>query len=443
MLEGENVSDYRLSRRGLLVGAVGLGAAGVLASCASKSNTPTPNSSANPTNAVLTGTVSALFMKQAGYSEEHIGSMISAFTTKNPGVTIKPEYVPYEALHDKIVAAAPAGTYDLVFIDVIWPAEFASKGLIADISSRIPSTWNSDVLGGALSSAVYNGKYYGVPWLLDTKYLFWNESHLAKAGVERASLSSWDGVATAAKAIKSKAGIRYPLIWSWAQAEAVICDWTAMTADFGGKIFNDAGMPAFADGGALQALEFMRKTVVDGITNPSSMQALEDDVRKVISAGDASIGLNWTYMYAAANDPKQSKMAGKIAIGEVPDAGGGHISVNGSSALAITSNSKNQDAAWAFAEFVSSQSVQEQYVADSLPIWAASYESAAVIASAPNVVPVAKKQLANMVNRPAAAQYNAVSQKLQVAIQKALTGSVTPAKALKDAEVEVNKILAG
>ncbi len=437
------MSDYRVSRRGLLLGAVGLGTAGILASCSSKSNTPTPSSSSSTTNAALTGTLSALFMKQAGYSDEHIGAMITAFTAKNPGVTIKPEYVPYEALHDKIVAAAPAGTYDLVFIDVIWPAEFASKGLIADISSRIPSTWKTDVLGGALNSAVYNGKYYGVPWLLDTKYFFWNEDHLAKAGVDKASLATWDGVATAAKAIKSKAGIRYPLIWSWAQAEAVICDWTAMTADFGGKIFTDAGVPAFADGGALQALEFMRKTVVDGITNPSSMQTLEDDVRKVISAGDASMGLNWTYMYSAANDPKQSKMAGKIAIGEVPTAGGGHMSVNGSSALSITANSKNPDAAWAFAEFVSSRAVQEQYVADSLPIWSASYNSPAVIKSAPNVVPVAKRQLADMVNRPGAVQYNAVSQKLQVAIQKALTGAVTPAKALKDAEVEVNKLLAG
>lgn len=437
------MSDYRVSRRGLLVGAVGLGAAGVLASCSSNSDSSKTTDATSTTGAALTGTLGALFMKQAGYSEDHINAMIAAFTAKNPGVTIKPEYVPYEALHDKIVAAAPAGTYDLVFIDVIWPAEFASKGLIADISNRIPSTWGTDVLGGALSSAVYDGKYYGVPWLLDTKYLFWNEDHLAKAGVDKASLSSWDGVATAAKAIKAKAGIRYPLIWSWAQAEAVICDWTAMTADFGGKIFDEAGAPAFADGGALQALEFMRKTVVDGITNPSSMQALEDDVRKLISAGDASIGLNWTYMYSAANDPEQSKMAGKIAIGEVPDSGGGHMSVNGSSALSITANSKNQDAAWAFAEFVSSQAIQEQYVADSLPIWGASYESAAVVASAPNVVPVAKKQLANMVNRPAAAQYNAVSQKLQVAIQKALTGSVTPAKALKDAEAEVNKLLAG
>jgi multiple sugar transport system substrate-binding protein len=367
--------------------------------------------------------------------------MTTAFQAANPGATVNLEFVPYEALHDKIVAASAAGTYDLVLIDVIWPAEFATKGLVTDITDRIPANWSTDVLAGALDSGLYQGKYYAVPWLLDTKYFFANKDMLSKAGVDPASLGTWDGVVAAAQSIKTKVGIKYPLIWSWPQTESVICDWAVLTASMGGKLFDDQGQPAFTSGGAVQALEFMRKTIVDGITNPSSTQSAEDDVRKVISAGDAAMGLNWTYMYAAANDPKQSKVAGQITISPVPSGGSGQISVNGSMAMAITASAQNPDAAWTFAQYLSSEKLQEQYVTDSLPIWKASYDNPDVVKSAPDVVAAAKVQLGQMVNRPQVANYNAVSAKLQEAVQKALIGDLPVQQALDNANTEVQKLL--
>jgi multiple sugar transport system substrate-binding protein len=437
----------QLNRRRFLMGVAGFGAAGLLAACGSGGTGETATgesgtSSSGAGGSDLSGSITGLFMKQAGYSEDHINEMAAAFTKLHPSLKVNTEFVAYEALHDKIVAAAPAGTYDLVFIDVIWPAEFATKGLIADISDRIPSSWNDDVLKGALDSAVYQGKYYGVPWLLDAKFFYYNKDLLAKADVDPASVGTWDGVATAAKAIKEKAGVEFPLMWSWAQAEAVICDWALMTASFGGQLFDKDGQPAFTEGGAVQALEFMRKSIVDGVTNPSSTQSLEDDVVKVFGAGDAAMGLNWSYMLAAVNDPDQSKVSGQAVVTEVPDGGAGRISVNGSSALSLTATSKNPDAAWEFAKYVSSYDVQSKYISDALPIWKKAYDDPAVIATAPDFVPVAKKQFDNMTGRPAVVAYNAVSQKLQVAVQKALLGDVTPQQAMDDVKPDVEKLLA-
>ncbi|QWZ10129.1 extracellular solute-binding protein [Nocardioides panacis] len=87
-------------------------------------------------------------MKQAGYSESDVRQMISSFEKDNPKIKVKPTFVSYEALHDKIVTSAAAGTYDVELIDVIWPAEFASKGLIADVTKRFPDSWKSEMLGG-------------------------------------------------------------------------------------------------------------------------------------------------------------------------------------------------------------------------------------------------------------------------------------------------------
>ena len=65
-----------------------------------------------------------------------------------------------------------------------------------------------------------------------------------------------------------------------------------------------------------------------------------------------------------------------------------------------------------------------------------------MIKTAPEFVPVAKKQFNDMTNRPQVVAYNAVSQKLQVAVQKALLGSVSPQQAMNDVKPEVEKLLA-
>ena len=116
------------------------------------------------------------------------------------------------------------------------------------------------MLGGAVATPQYDGKFYGVPWILDTKYFFYNTAHLKQAKVDAASLDTWDGVLDAARALKSAGVVKYPLVWSWQQAEALICDYAQLLGAFGGTFLDDAGKPAFNQGGGVQALEFMRQT---------------------------------------------------------------------------------------------------------------------------------------------------------------------------------------
>ena len=118
-----NFTSKRIRRA---IGGVGLlaAAAMIVSGCSVTGATNSSGASGGDT-----GTINALFMKQAGYSESDVNAMIKRFEAKNPKITVKPTFVAYEALHDKIVTSAPAGTYDVVHMDVIWPAEFASKGL--------------------------------------------------------------------------------------------------------------------------------------------------------------------------------------------------------------------------------------------------------------------------------------------------------------------------
>ena len=53
--------------------------------------------------------ISALFMSQAAYSDNDVKAMTAQFEKANPGITVKLEFVAYDALFDKIVASKAAG----------------------------------------------------------------------------------------------------------------------------------------------------------------------------------------------------------------------------------------------------------------------------------------------------------------------------------------------
>src|SRR5258706_5179132 len=425
-----------ISRRGLLRLSATAGAGLVLAGCdvGGKADSGTGGSGE--------GKINALFMQQAGYSEEDIRGMTADFQKANPKITVEPTFVAYEALHDKIVAAAAAGTYDVVLIDVIWPAEFGSKHIVTAGTADFPASWKSDMLGGALATASYQNHYYGVPWILDTKYFFYNTDLLNKAGVNPSSLSTWDGVLAGAQALKDKKVVDFPLIWSWKQAEALICDYTQLLGAFGGKFLSDDFKSvAFDTGGGLQALEFMKRTLDAGLSNKNSLESLEEDVRKIFSDGQAAMALNWTYMFNAANDPAQSKISGKVGVMQTPSGTAANPGVNGSMALCVSSGSKNQKAAFTYVTYLTSAAVQNKYAKSSLPCWAASYDDAQVLATSPQMVPVAKKALGSLIARPQVPRYNEISQVLQTEVQKALLGSKSPKQALTDAASQARSLL--
>ena len=385
-------------------------------------------------------TVNALFMSQAAYSEQNVRDMTKDFEAANPDIKINLEFVPYEGLHDKIVLGSGGQTYDVVLFDVIWPAEFAKHGILQDVSSRISPDDTAKVFDGAWSTVEYEGKRWGMPWVLDTKYLFYNKEMLEKAGIANPP-KTWDELVADAKTIKEKGISKYPIVWSWKQAEAVVCDYTTLVDAYGGTFFGDDGKPTIDQGGALDAMKFMEQSVKDGITNPNSKEYLEDDVKKVFSNGDAAFALNWTYMYAAAND-KDSKVAGKVGVVAAPGVPGKSefSAVNGSMGLGITSKSQHADEAWKYIAFLTSQPVQNKFARLSLPIWKSSYDDPAVQKGQEELVAAAKGAINAMYPRPTTPSYQEMSTILQKYIQQVVIGQQTSEDAMKAAAKQISRI---
>jgi multiple sugar transport system substrate-binding protein len=405
-------------------------AALAVSACSSSSGSPTPGQI----------TLHAIFMKQAAYSDTDVAAMDAAFTKIHPNITIVPEFVAYDALHDKIVTAQAGGggVYDVVLMDTPWPAELVKANIVSDITDKIPADFKSGVFDSAWTAAKYNGKIYGVPWINDTKFFFYNDTMLTAAGITAAP-KTWDDVEAAAKAIKAKGTVKYPITASWKQAEAVICDWTQLAAAFGGSDFVDAnGKALFNQGGGLAALTFMKKLIDEGLVDPASLSQTEDDVNSVMGAGQSAMALNWTYGLSVMSDPKTSKVAGQIKVVASPGEGSVTTSgVNGGMSLAVTTTTKYPAEALEYSLFLASESSQEMDVANALPMWKASFANPDVTKNNPALFAAANVQFGGLVARPVVSYYTKLSNALQDAIQQALLGKKTPAQALNDVAAQL------
>ena len=388
-------------------------------------------------------TLQLLTMKQAAYSDEHVNAMVQKFMEQNPDIKVQVTFVPYESLHDKIVTdqASGSGQYDVVLVDEIWPAEFAAANFIQDVTNRITPEMKSGINPAVLDIMKVGDKYYGVPWILDTKFLYYNKKMLAQAGFKDPP-KTWDELLRMAKVIKQKKIVEYPIVWSWGQAEAVVCDYAQLVYSFGGNILGPDGSPQFQTDGAMDALKWMVGTIKDGLSNPNSTTYLEEDVRQIFQQGKAAFALNWTYMYGLANDPKESKVAGEVGIAPTP-AAKESIGVSGSMGLAITKSTKYPDAAWKLIEFLTSEENQKPYASDSLPIWTDAL-NAPDLNAPPELVSVAKQQFASMRGRPEFVPwYSQFSTDLQVALQNALLRKESPEDAMKPLVDQVQQLASG
>ena len=114
-----------------------------------------------------------------------------------------------------------------------------------------------------------------------------------------------------AKIIKEKGLVEFPIIWSWNQKEGVVCDFTVLLFGNGGAFLDASGKPAFNNEKGVQVLTWMKQTLDDGLSNPSSVSSDENAVRDNFVAGNAAFAVNWLFQYTDSNDATKSKIVGQ------------------------------------------------------------------------------------------------------------------------------------
>lgn len=391
-------------------------------------------------------TIHVLTMDQAGLKPAEIDQIARDFEAKNPDIKVNMEYLGYDFIHDKITTgmAANPPAYDAVMIDVIWPDEFIKAGYLLDVTNRITPEMKEGIFPASWNGVTRNGKIYGMPWLMDVKYFMYNKDMLEKAGITEPP-KSWEELVDQAKTIKEKGIVEFPIIWSWNQKEGVVCDFAVLLYGNGGSFVDASGKPAFNNDKGVQALTWMKQTIDDGLTNPSSVSSDENAVRDNFIAGQSAFAVNWLFQYSDSNDASKSAIAEQAAFAPLPvfqagaDAGIKGASVDGSSSFAVMATTPYPDQTWKFLTYLASNEVQTKYSAEMLPIWKADFEGQkleelkAATPTNPVTVPAFLAQFPYANERPTVSYYNEASAALQLAIQEALTGVKSPKDALDEA----------
>lgn len=388
-------------------------------------------------------------MQQAGWTPDEYQAVINEFIALHPGTDIELTLVSYDALHDKLITSisnrSPA--YDVVLVDDIWTAQFAEAGWLMDVTDRITPEMRAEIYEAAWDITTYNGKVWGLPWLLDQMYFFYNADMLKRAGIQ-APPRTWEELVEQAKVLKAKGIVEYPIVWSWAQIEALICTWVALLYGNGGEFFTAAGEPVFNSPEGVETLQWMIDTLAMGISNPASLSASEEDVRRIMSQGNAAFALNWVYMYDLINDPAESNVVGQIEMALVPvfakalGKGIESATINGSMGFAVTRYTPEPELAWELVKYMTSKDVQARYADHVTPMWKPLTYQPELVAQHPVTLPMFAQQFPWSHVRPKVPYYPEVSKIVQTALHQALVGQATAQQALDRAVQQIKNIQA-
>jgi len=390
--------------------------------------------------------INVIYMAQAAYQPNEIRDMADLFEELS-GIKVNLEFVKYDEQHEKVVASAvaPIPTYDVFSLDLIWTAEFASKGFCAPLDDYMSPAVKEDIAPAIMDAFVFNGKTWAMPFLANFQLFFYNIDMIKKAGFDGPP-KTLEEMVEQMEAIKDKGICKYPWTDSWNQKEGLTCEYVWLTGAFGGDTFDQDGKPIFNTGPGLKALEFMVMLLDKELASPKCLTNDEPAAKDDFISGNAAFTSNWTFQYGLMNDPAVSKVVGAGKMGLLPvakDVLGKYpydtASVSGFQGAAILANSKNKEAAWKYIRYITSPIVQRAYLTE-MPVWT-SVQTSAYAKTMDPVIDIKAKEIASVHHRPKVPPYPEVSSILQRYIHLALRGEMEPKAALDKAKSEIDAVL--
>jgi multiple sugar transport system substrate-binding protein len=431
-----------ISRRSLLskgmaagVGATALGS--WLAACGGGSTTG--STSSGPVTiqfAALTDTTGEQTAEINKFNQLHAGKIKVEYVQLPPVATDQ---------YSKFVTAfrAQSPTPDVVHIDVTWPAQFATPGWLAPIDQYVNSSFLSQFWPSAQTVAKVNGKLYGIQRYMDIGMLYYRTDLVQKyGGTVPQTRSDMEAMAKEIMAKEAANGIKYGYLMPGKKIEAIVDEWLEFIWGAGGNIGTPGNLQVSGPT-QVDALQYMYDLIYTKKLSPLGTNTYAPlDILSLFNNGTAPFMRNWTFAYAIANNPKNSKVAGNVGVSTTLATSGntGH-GCTGGWVLAINAFSQHKDEAWQFIEYMLSKETQTSLALN-----------AGLVSSRPDVVndPTVQakvpyfKQLSTILgsgyNRPALVNYNQFTTPLQAAINGVLSKQGTPASALSSVQSQVGSL---
>jgi multiple sugar transport system substrate-binding protein len=359
------------------------------------------------------------------------GTAIDLFKKENPNVNVKLVQLPESADEQRTQLVqrlrAESDECDVLGMDTIWTAEFASQEWLQDTSDIIEPR-QDDWLPTTLETAKYEDKYWAVPYHTNAGFLYYRTDEVKQVP------DGWEDV-------YKEAGAGNGIVYQGAAYEGLTVAFCELLYSGGGAVLSEDGQSVEVDSPEGQAaLEFMANGVKNGDAPKAVTTYMEEESRRAFESGNATFMRNWPYAYALG---KESKIADDFDITTFPSFEGGEpASVLGGINLGISAFAKNPEGAAAFIDYATGPEVQKTNFLESAspPATAAPYDDPEVQKKNPFASDL-KAAVEQGQVRPVSPVYPQITEAIYTNVHDALQGNADPKAALEEMSSQIEKAL--
>ena len=413
-------------------------AAGLLFTAGCMSGSASPGESAPSTDGIGPITF-AIGKDNPGWLQ----GVITGWNQRNPNQKVTLLLLP-EASNDQLAQLvanlqAKSAEYDVIDMDVIWTAEFASNGWIIPLpQSQFPL---GEFLKPAVDTAMYQGRLYAVPDYSNADLLYYRKDILAKAGKQPPK--TWAQLEKLAETVAPKYGL-YGYAGTFAPYEGLTVNFAEAVQSAGGSILSPEGTKVTVNSAsALQGLEFLVNGFQQGWIPQVALTYEEESAQNAFEAGQFLFLDNWPDVYAALSVPgPRNKVYGKFGIAALPGLDGTGSSSLGGANLAISAYSQHQRTALNFIKYMTDLPNERQMLEQGSfpPVWTKLYTDKSLI-SRYHYLPVIEQAINSAQPRPAIANYDQASLAISSTVYEALTHKEKPQQALAEMAGQLTQII--
>jgi len=348
--------------------------------------------------------------------------VITGWNKQNPNQKVTLLLLP-EASNDQLAQLvanlqAKSDEYDVIDMDVIWTAEFASNGWIIPLpESQFPL---GDFLKPAVDTAMYQGRLYAVPDYSNADVLYYRKDILAKAGKQPPK--TWGQLQQLAETVAPKYGLD-GYAGTFAPYEGLTVNFAEAVQSAGGSILSPEGTKVTVDSAqALQGLEFLLNGFQQGWI-PKVTLTYEEESALSVPGPD-------------------NQVYGKFGVAALPGPDGTGSSSLGGANLAISAYSQHQRTALNFIKYMTDLANEKQMLEQGSfpPVWKQLYTNKSLIRSYP-YLPVLEQAINSAQPRPAITNYDQASLAISSTVYEALTHQKKPQQALAEMAGQLTQII--
>ncbi|MDY2836037.1 MAG: ABC transporter substrate-binding protein [Candidatus Aphodomonas sp.] len=369
----------------------------------------------------------------------------AAFEAQYPWITVELVEMPAGSSERirtlSTVLQAKDDSMDAFLIDCTWPEMFAGAGWLEPLEDVYTAEELQQFTEGALEGCRVNGTLYCLPVFLNTGAMLYRADLLEKYGFQPAT--TWDELIEQSKVVmageKGVAGYAA----AWQQAEALTCCAMEHIWGFGGSVLDENGNPSFNTAEVKAGVSSMKKILDEGVAIDGILGMMSKDVKAAFFAGQVLYIRDWSAALAAANDPEQSSVAGKVKVAQLPagplDAT--QYNCNGGWNIGVSAYSSHKEEAKLLVRYWTSEEAMMYgaTMSGKMPARPAMYSEDAFVEAMPDMAELLEFAKSCR-NRPGSAYYEEVSAALQQAVTSVLMGTADIDSAFDALQAEEMKI---